>query len=450
MSSIEKEKEKEKKKPKEKKEKEIEIEKSENTKIEINYHHQDSTDILNPCLAVFPLNYPNISIINNEKETEWKLGQNRNRKLTTDKSLLGINSRIIYESRNKPAMNRNQYILGVINKKRKREIDLYDIDAIFNINQKIRKIENNKYISSLLKENSNEEEGTDGADKNEMMTLFGTTKVKRQAISTKENIVKEHNISSINAIKEVLKQKAEEEINNRSEEQIESQLSLFREILPKFDLTAKDVGNIFEFNSIIENEKVKEIDHKEVLKMLKKNGEGLENNKNLFCEFIYEFLKSLVPKINEGKNLSNKIKYSIFLNDLVRFYLLPKLIKEKPERLAERFTLGEEYVKIMLNNYTKISVDGAGRNTYSKNKNLILRNIYHIICLALLLNWFEFDYTSLANSLQIIPKEMMRYFREIGCTFKNNSDKTKGKNTIVKLTAPLKLNLKQKKEPKIK
>ena len=108
---------KEKKKPKEKKEKEIEIEKSENTKIEINYHHQDSTDILNPCLAVFPLNYPNISIINNEKETEWKLGQNRNRKLTTDKSLLGINSRIIYESRNKPAMNRNQYILGVINKK---------------------------------------------------------------------------------------------------------------------------------------------------------------------------------------------------------------------------------------------------------------------------------------------------------------------------------------------
>ena len=76
---------------------------------------------------------------------------------------------------------------------------MYDIDAIFNINQKIRKIENNKYISSLLKENSNEEEGTAGADKNEMMTLFGTTKVKRQAISTKENIVKEHNISSIDA-----------------------------------------------------------------------------------------------------------------------------------------------------------------------------------------------------------------------------------------------------------
>ena len=442
MSSIEKEKIKSKEK-KEKSEK--------NSKIEIKYHHKDSTDILNPCLAVFPLNYPNISMINNEKETEWKLGQNRDRKLTTDKSILGINSRIIYESRNKPTMNRSQYILGVINKKRKREIDLYDIDAIFNINQKIRKIENNKFISSLQKENIDEEEENVGADKNEMMAQLGTAKAKRQAISTKENAVKESNISSINIIKEVLKQKAkEEEIKNKNEEQVQGQLSLFKEILPKFDLTAKEVENIFEFNSIIENEKVKEIDHKEVLKMLKKNGEGLERNKNLFCEFVYEFLKSLVPKINEGKNLSNKIKYSIFINDLIRFYLLPKLIKEKPEKLAQRFTLGEEYVKIMLNNYTKISIDGTGRNIYSKNQNLILRNIYHIICLALLLNWFEFDYTSLANSLRINVKKMMTYFREIGCTFKSNTDKTKGKNTIVKLTAPLKLNLKQKSEPKIK
>ena len=29
--------------------------------------------------------------------------------------------------------NRNQYVLGVLNKKTKRDIDLYDIDAIFNV-----------------------------------------------------------------------------------------------------------------------------------------------------------------------------------------------------------------------------------------------------------------------------------------------------------------------------
>ena len=423
----------------------------ENSKIEINYHPKESNDILNPCLGVFPLNYPNISIINDPNETEWKLGQNRDRKLVKDKSILGINSRIIYESRNKPSMNRNQYILGVINKKRRREIDLYDIDAIFNINQKIRKIEQNQFVSSLRKQNIDESEDNIGADKNEMMAQLGTAKAKRQAISLKENVVKESNISSINIIKEVLKKKAEEEEKqNKSEEQMQNQLSLFKDILPKFDLNTKDLFQIFEFNSIIENEKVKEIDHKNVLKMLKKNGEGLENNKNLFSEFVYEFLKSLVPKINEGKNFSNKIKYSIYVNELIKFYLLPKLIKENPEKLSQRFTLGKEYIMIMLDKYTKVNKDGTGRVTYSKNQNLILRNIYHIICIALLLNSFEFDYTSLANSLRINNKKMMTYFREIGCSFKNSSDKTKGKNSIVKLTAPLKLNLKQKNEPKIK
>lgn len=59
-------------------------------------------------------------------------------------------------------------------------------------------------------------------------------------------------------------------MNKNKEEQIKNQLALFKEILPNFDLETKDVSQIFEFNSVIENEKVKNIDHKEVLKMLKK------------------------------------------------------------------------------------------------------------------------------------------------------------------------------------
>ena len=418
--------------------------------ININYNElKDSQDYINPCLAVFPLNYPSLEKINDTSKTQWKLGQNRDRKLSSDKSILGINSNIIYESRNKPSQNRNQYILGVLNKKTKRTLDLYDIEAIFTMNQKIRKIEQNKF----LKENLNIEEQEDniGVGKNDMMAQLGTTKAKRQAISSQENYVQENNISSINIIKQVLKQKAKEnEKKNNKEEQIENKLSLFKEILPKFDLDTKDVSQIFEFNSVIENEKVKNIDHKEVLKMLKKNGEGLENNKSLFCQFVYEFLKSLVPKINEGKNLSNKIKYSIYINDLIRFYNLPKSIKEPSEKLAQKFMLGEDYVKIMLSQYTILGSSGIGKIIYIKNPNLILKNMFHILCLSLLLNWFEFDYTSLANSLRMDTKKLMVYFKEIGCTFKNNSDKSKGKNSIVKLNAPLKLNLKQKTEPKIK
>ena len=81
----------------------------------------------------------------------------------------------------------------------------------------------------------------------------------------------------------------------------------------------------------------------------------------------------------------------------------------------------------MLNNYTKICINGAGRTAYSKNQNLILRNIYHIICLTLLLNCFEFDNTSLANSLNINIKKMMIYFREIRGSFKNSLNKKNGK-----------------------
>ena len=422
-----------------------------NSEITINYHEiKDPSDTINPCLAVFPLNYPSIEIINTPSITQWKLGQNRDRKLSTDKSILGINSRIIYESRNKPMQNRNQYVLGVLNKKTKRELDLYDIESIFNMNQKIRKIEQNKFIKENLN-NLNDQEDNLGINKNDMMAQLGTAKAKRQAISSQENIVHEDNISSIDIIKKVLKKKVEEDdMNKNKEEQIKNQLALFKEILPNFDLETKDVSQIFEFNSVIENEKVKNIDHKEVLKMLKKNGEGLEQNKSLFCEFVYEFLKSLVPKINEGKNLSNKIKYSIYLNNLIKFYHLPKMIKENIEKLKQRFSLDEEYIKTMLEKYTKIGYSAGNKITYIKSQNLILKNIYHILCLALLLNWFEFDYTSLANSLRLNNKKIMTYFREIGCSFKNNTDKTKGKNTIVKLNAPLKLNLKQKSEPKIK
>jgi DNA-directed RNA polymerase I subunit RPA49 len=422
-----------------------------NSEITINYHEiKDPSDTLNPCLAVFPLNYPSIEIINTPSITQWKLGQNRDRKLSTDKSILGINSRIIYESRNKPMQNRNQYVLGVLNKKTKRELDLYDIESIFNMNQKIRKIEQNKFIKENLN-NLNDQEDNLGINKNDMMAQLGTAKAKRQAISSQENIVHEDNISSIDIIKKVLKKKVEEDdMNKNKEEQIKNQLALFKEILPNFDLETKDVSQIFEFNSVIENEKVKNIDHKEVLKMLKKNGEGLEQNKSLFCEFVYEFLKSLVPKINEGKNLSNKIKYSIYLNNLIKFYHLPKMIKENIEKLKQRFSLDEEYIKIMLEKYTKIGYSAGNKITYIKSQNLILKNIYHILCLALLLNWFEFDYTSLANSLRLNNKKIMTYFREIGCSFKNNTDKTKGKNTIVKLNATLKLNLKKKSKPKIK
>ena len=170
------------------------------SELNINYYPiKESSESLHPCLAVFPLNYPSLEVINSPTETQWKLGQNRDRKLSSDKSILGINSRIIYESRNKPLLNRNQYVLGVLNKKTKRDLDLYEIEAIFNMNQKIRKIEKNKFIKESL--DLSEQEDNIGVNKNDMMAQLGTAKAKRQAISSQDNIVQENNISSVNIIK---------------------------------------------------------------------------------------------------------------------------------------------------------------------------------------------------------------------------------------------------------
>ena len=146
--------------------------------------------------------------------------------------------------------NRNQYVLGILNRKTKRELDLYDIEAIFNMNQKIRKIEQNKLIKESI---DLSEEDNIGVNKNDMMAQLGTANAKRQAISSQENIVQENNISSINIIKKVLQKKAEENDKSKNKEELEqNQLSFYKEILPNFDLETKDVKEIFEFNSVIQ------------------------------------------------------------------------------------------------------------------------------------------------------------------------------------------------------
>ncbi len=98
-----------------------------------------------------------------------------------------------------------------------------------------------------------------------------------------------------------------------------------------------------------------------------------------------------------------------------------------------------------------MSTDSNNNVTYYKNQNLILRNIYHILILALLLNKYEFDFSLLSKSLKLDNKKISTYYKEIGCSIKSSNKNNKGKNfTIVKLTAPLKLNLGTKRKFKKK
>ena len=398
---------------------------------QIKYHPlENDQSTINPCLVVFPLNYPNIDEMNDPHKAKWLLGQNKEKKLKSDKSFLGMTSKILYESRSKPTTNRSEYVIGVLSKKTKRAIDFYDVDAIFSMNQKIRKVEKN---ASII-----ETEDTTGANKLELMTNFGTAKAQKLAMTMKTNLVGEKNISSVNVAKKMLKKTAEETNVLKLEDEAKlNQMNIMNEVLPAFDSTAKKVNDIFDFSTVIDNEKVIAIEVDGVIACLKENGKGL--NEYHLCEFCYEYLLGLIPKVKEGKNHSNKIRYALYTNELIKFYLLPKIIKETPQGLSDHFHIEKSHVEIMLEKYTKCVTDNGGKVNYSKNKILILKNTFHILTLALLLNSFEFNFTSLAKSMRVETKTIAQYYKEIGCSIKNSKE-GKGKGCVAELKAPLKIN----------
>lgn len=419
-------------------------------KYKSNQNDKNSNENINPFLAVFPFNYPNISMLNNETETTWDIGQNKDKKLKSDKSILGINSKVIFEARTKTnENNKSDYVLGIIklNKKKERIINFYDVDSIFCFSQKIRKIEENK---NLINDLNNDDEG---GNKLDLMTHFGTSKAQKMAFNMRNNLIDENNIASANLAKKLLKKNAEnsELLQNNEEEKMHKLLN-FKEILPTFDLNATNVDSIFDFESIISYDDLGNISINE----LQKNIINRKLDKKNFSEYVYNYIYNLSEKIINGKKLDNKLKYSIYLDELIKFYNLPKIIKDSPEKINIYTKIPLNHVKNMLKLYSKMSTDSNNNITYYKNQNLILRNIYHILILALLLNKYEFDFSLLSKSLKLDNKKISTYYKEIGCTIKssiknNKNENSKGKNfTIVKLTAPLKLNLGTKRKFKKK
>lgn len=188
-----------------------------------------------------------------------------------------------------------------------------------------------------------------------------------------------------------------------------------------------------------------EINHKPILAVLKTKGcVGIDDVQYDLCEFVIDYLKGISPRIIGGHNYSNKIKYSIYLNELIKFYLLPKTLKDNSDKLSAKYNIPKTHIDIMLEKYTKRLGDKNNGVHYLKDKIQILRNIYHILILSFILNGYQFNYEGLCKVMKIEQKQMMIYFKEIGCTFKSDTKKTKIKNTIVKLEAPLKLNYKVK------
>jgi hypothetical protein len=136
----------------------------------------------------------------------------------------------------------------VYNKKAK-TLKFVEIDSIFSINQKIKRVEahaaKKSNVETKVKTNYLE-------NKTLLVNSFGTSKAKSKIQSLRSNIIEEDHISSSDAMKKILEEQAmiqEQYIRHNADDQLEVKIENMREILPPFDLETKDVTSIFNQDS---------------------------------------------------------------------------------------------------------------------------------------------------------------------------------------------------------
>lgn len=208
------------------------------------------------------MNHPNITNLNDENRSKWVLCQNRDKKRKNDFIFVGESEKIIYDSKARMDHNLSDYTIGIYSKK-KREMTFVDIESIFSMNQKVRRIEDynikmeDQQKKKLLEEiNSGTEKKEDGRNylenKLQLIKDFGTQKAKKVASNMKSHIVDEENISSINAAKRILEDNAikqKHEVQMTEEEQHLKKISNWMKILPEFNLETDKVEEIFNLDS---------------------------------------------------------------------------------------------------------------------------------------------------------------------------------------------------------
>lgn len=189
------------------------------------------------------------------------------------------------------------------------------------------------------------------------------------------------------------------------------------------------------------------INHKETLKLLKRR-DNFEKNTHLYVEVTADYLRNLIEPLENKINVSNKIRCGLFLDHMIKFLLLPKILRHSPEDISKNSCIEIEIIRHLLENFTQNSFELDERIKYIKTPLLQHKLIFHIIVLSFILNNFKIDMSMLGRSMKIDNKQMYQFCREIGCNFpgiKNeivDDKKIKNiKNLIAELKAPLKLNI---------
>jgi hypothetical protein len=417
------------------------------------------------------MNHPKISLLNDEEQSKWVLCQNKDKKRKQDYIFLGENEKIIYDSKARMDHNLSEYIVGVYSKK-KREMTFVDIESIFSMNQKVRRIEeynskmeqqmNKKLLEEINSVIEKKEEGRNYLEnKLQLIKDFGTQKAKKVAINMKSHIVDEENISSINAAKRILEDNAikqKQEVDMTEEEQQQKKISNWKKIMPEFNLETDKVDEIFNLDSsilfvikilVIESTLLEQIEIDSITENMKT--EDFDSNKFSFSDFTFCQLKKYQKYIQNGTaNIPYKIKAYVFLDYMIRFHLLPKIIKSNVEIISKENNIDSFFVNLLLEKFSENSFHLEGRAKNVKTPTLQLKIIYHILILALILSKYKLDITRLAKSMKMDIKQLQSYAKEIGCKLSEvKKEKNKKGSTlpgsIVELVAPLKLNLEHNK-----
>jgi hypothetical protein len=180
--------------------------------------------------------------------------------------------------------------------------------------------------------------------------------------------------------------------------------------------------------------------------------EEFDKNKFMFTDFTFSQLKRYQKYVQAGTaNIPYKIKAYVFLDYMIRFHLLPKIIKASPEAISSENNIDSYFVNLLSEKFSEHSFHLEGRAKSVKTPTLQLKIIYHILILALILNKYKLDITRLAKSMKMDIKQLQIYAKEIGCKLyeakkEKNKKGVSQPGSMVELIAPLKLNLEHNKQ----
>lgn len=411
-----------------------------------------SDGINKPVLVSFPQNLPPRSFLakNGEKDSnhvalKFELHQHQS-KGHSKTIIVGQNDIMEYKGKsfthdNLDKMQTSDYIVGILDKETNK-IKLVDVAHLYTLGQRA------KNANTYTPAQENLFKGVEYYDhKHELVSVFGTKKAKQRMQQLKNNVVEEDTINTAKQMNKILKQ---EVLTLMQDEENKDEVIDPESVLPEYNPEAQSSDDLYNRYLIIPKEINDFIKFKELYKAAKA-GEDLKKefqrsndravkidssakaNTNDYHNLTIYSMKYLVEqeKSNEKvQHLKFRVRASIYLTYLVKFYKFPRIIKQTPKEVEESSNIPKEITERLLNTYAEITTaQGEGKSKrkfhYSKTKKLQDKLLCHIIILMLMIYDYQIDVKWIINALKIEFAKLVKYLRTISCTPRGVKSKPK-------------------------